>query len=89
MAIRRVLLGIILIVTSLTSSALVFTKGAASADLGVASYSVPLTVPPGTANLAPSLSLQFSSAGGNGLLGIGWSLGIPPALRAFRLGALG
>ena len=42
---------------------------------GAAAYSVPVSVPPGTAGMAPSLSLNYSSQSGNGLLGVGWSLG--------------
>lgn len=39
---------------------------------GAASFSVPITVPPGTGGMAPSLSLAYASGGGNGLLGVGW-----------------
>ncbi|WP_316233742.1 FG-GAP-like repeat-containing protein [Bradyrhizobium sp. SZCCHNPS2010] len=42
---------------------------------GAATYSVPVSVPPGSAGMAPSVSLNYSSQGGNGLLGVGWSLG--------------
>ncbi|WP_373924723.1 RHS repeat-associated core domain-containing protein [Duganella sp. CY15W] len=42
---------------------------------GAATYSVPLAVPPGTAGLAPSLSLNYSSSGNNGHVGVGWNLG--------------
>ena len=41
---------------------------------GVASYILPLPLPPGTADLAPSLSLAYSSAGGNDMMGVGWRL---------------
>jgi RHS repeat-associated protein len=47
---------------------------------GAATYSVPIIVPPGTAGLAPSLSLNYSSQSGNGILGFGWSLGGLPAM---------
>jgi RHS repeat-associated protein len=41
---------------------------------GAAGYSVPIVVPPGTAGVAPSLSLDYSSQGGNGIVGMGWTL---------------
>jgi len=42
---------------------------------GAATYSIPLSVPPGTAGMAPSLSFNYSSQSSNGMLGLGWSLG--------------
>lgn len=44
-------------------------------DSGAASYVVPIKVPPGTAGMAPELSLNYSSHAANGLLGMGWSVG--------------
>ncbi|HEY0990169.1 MAG TPA: SpvB/TcaC N-terminal domain-containing protein [Kofleriaceae bacterium] len=41
---------------------------------GAASFTVPLTVPPGRAGMQPDLALVYSSRGGNGLVGVGWSL---------------
>jgi RHS repeat-associated protein len=41
---------------------------------GAYRYSIPLRVAPGRAGLQPELSLEYNSRGGNGLLGVGWSL---------------
>src|SRR4051812_33451777 len=38
---------------------------------GAARYSVPLWVSPGR-RVQPELSLEYSSRGGNGILGVGW-----------------
>ena len=41
---------------------------------GAFNYTIPVDVPAGRAGMAPSLSVQYSSRGGGGLLGMGWSL---------------
>lgn len=41
---------------------------------GAATYSVPLYVPTGSANMQPALALNYSSRGANGPLGVGWSV---------------
>src|SRR6266700_1518309 len=52
---------------------------------GAATYKIPIALPPGTAGMVPSLSLDYSSQGSNGLLGVGWSLaGLPSIGRCPR-----
>ncbi|MCH9663757.1 MAG: hypothetical protein K0U66_08915, partial [Gammaproteobacteria bacterium] len=43
-------------------------------EAGAATYSIPLSLPAGTAGVAPQLALNYSSRAGNGLLGQGWQL---------------
>jgi len=51
------------------------TRGTPEVDSwGQSAYTVPITVPPGTAGMAPSLALTYSSRGGDGPFGLGWSL---------------
>ncbi len=45
------------------------------AESGAATYSIPLFTVPGTAGVAPQLSLGYSSQGGSGPVGMGWSIG--------------
>src|SRR5690606_953902 len=46
-----------------------------------ASYSISLAVSPGRDGRAPALSLAYSSGGGNGPFGLGWSLSVPSITR--------
>lgn len=46
-------------------------------NMGLLAYRVPISIPSGQAELMPGLSLAYQSGGGNGLVGIGWSLSLP------------
>ncbi|MEL6301656.1 MAG: RHS repeat-associated core domain-containing protein [Pseudomonadota bacterium] len=43
-------------------------------EMGAATYSIPIALPSGTAGVAPSISLNYSSSAGNGSAGLGWEL---------------
>lgn len=63
----------------LTSLNPVNLNGASSGNFrvnenGAATYSIPISLPAGTAGVAPSLSIDYSSQSGNGLLGYGFNL---------------
>ena len=43
-------------------------------DVGAASYSIPLSVPPGIQGIEPKLALTYNHQAGNGVAGVGWGL---------------
>jgi RHS repeat-associated protein len=49
-------------------------------------YQVPIELPGGYGQLAPTLALTYSGALGNGPMGIGWTLSQPRIQRSTRLG---
>jgi len=44
---------------------------------GTGTFSVPIALPKGRAGVQPSLALSYATSGGNGIVGIGWSLAVP------------
>lgn len=48
--------------------------GTSAVVQGELRYQLPIEVPDGRAGMAPTLALEYHDGGGNGLLGIGWSL---------------
>ncbi len=44
---------------------------------GTASISVPIITTSGRAEFSPQLSLVYDSGNGNGVFGLGWSVGVP------------
>ena len=44
-------------------------------ESGAATYSIPIVTAAGTAGVAPDISLNYSSGGGVGIAGMGWSVG--------------
>ena len=63
--------------------ALIILPSAVAQDVlpnGSFSYNIPIDVPPGTGDMKPALALKYNSSGGNGWVGIGWSLGGFPVI---------
>ncbi|WXG55588.1 MAG: SpvB/TcaC N-terminal domain-containing protein [Candidatus Sedimenticola sp. (ex Thyasira tokunagai)] len=73
------ILTILTIFTTLPAAAATvagFTPGELSVDQsGGAGYTLPIGIPAGVAGMQPELSINYNSGSGNGLLGVGFSLG--------------
>jgi hypothetical protein len=66
--------------TPANASAMTLPGKAGVAPNGGLTYSIPIVAPPGAGGLMPQLSLSYNSQGGNGLLGVGWSIGGLPSI---------
>ena len=49
-------------------------------SMGSAVYSIPITLPPGVGGMSPNVSLVYDSNGGNGLMGLGWTISFGDAI---------
>ena len=49
----------------------------AQLSTGIATYSIPISLPPARGAPQPSLGLSYSSSLGHGVAGVGWELGVP------------
>ena len=55
-----------------------------ASQVGAASFTYPIEVPPGRNGLQPDITLQYSSYNGNGWLGVGWDLNMGSISRSTR-----
>lgn len=53
----------------------------AQLSTGIATFSVPFSLPAARGGAQPSLGLSYSSSSGSGLAGMGWSVGVPYIAR--------
>ncbi|MCP4154210.1 MAG: hypothetical protein GY757_41170, partial [bacterium] len=53
---------------------------------GTYSHYVPIDIPSGIKNTQPNLGLSYSSASGNGLIGVGWRLTGFPSIKRMSYG---
>ncbi|MCD9461084.1 fibronectin type III domain-containing protein, partial [Marinibactrum halimedae] len=56
--------------------------GSGATNGGTATYLIPIQLPPGRNGFEPTVALNYSSKGGNGIAGVGWSLSATSAIGA-------
>ena len=56
------------------------------ASTGIATFAVPIPVPPARGAVDPAFSLHYKTSGGAGLAGIGWDMGVPFIARETNKG---
>lgn len=61
-------------------------KFSADPFTGVATLSLPISVPPGRNGVQPQIALSYSSSSGNGIAGVGWNIGVPRLARLTEKG---
>lgn len=57
-------------------------------NFGAVSFSYKLEVPKGRAGVEPQIGLSYSSSGGDGWTGVGWSIGLGAVTRSTQYGPL-
>jgi RHS repeat-associated protein len=57
-----------------------------ASNYGLMTFSVPVSVPEGRDLLTPSVSFEYSSGAGNGIMGIGWNVPMPSIERTTHRG---
>ena len=57
-----------------------FIQGKAGVSGGAATYNIPIDIPPGRGGVQPNISLNYSSRGGSGIAGMGWSINATQAI---------
>ncbi len=83
----NLILCLLLCVASVSSSSAQPPAGTLAGDIsvsdeGIANYTIPLSLPPGTSGMTPDLSLVYNSSVSEGPLGVGWTLtGLPAITR--------
>lgn len=71
---KHIKFGMAVVVLALISQQASHAGQVSVSDGGTPSYSLPISVPPGVAGMAPNIGLLYSGGGVNGPVGYGWTL---------------